>query len=155
MKRDDISTDAKNVLADYYVFKYDAKKYGRKIVDELNMLIESFDYEETKKYMEALKELKKKHYIMIYGKPECTEYWRKRFMFTRTTIKGRYYFWKFLHQEYGYEVKEKEERTPLSAADKALIKFSNSGVFILITVILTAIASLIDTALNIYNTFHR
>lgn len=153
MKRDAISKEAQKVLADYCIFKYDAKEYDRKIVDELNFFIEGLDYEATKSYMDALLELKQKRYIWIYGEPECTEYWRKRFVFVHTRMKGKYYIWKFLQQIYGYEVKQREERTPISVADKALLKFAKSGFYILITALLTAIASIIDTALNIYNTF--
>lgn len=155
MERENISVDARDTLADIFMLREYASEQSTNVAKAMNILITNFDSDDRKKYMDALKELKDKKYIHIWPLPVYKEKSQIKFSFVSPRLDGKVYFFKFMDHEEKYEVKYRdEERILTKEIDKLCIKISKSGIYIIILAGISAITSIINTLLNIYNTFH-
>lgn len=154
MKRDDISEIARDALADIHVLEKLAPQQKVNVAEAVNMLLRDFGNEYRLQYLGGIKELRDKKYIYTNPEPEYNEDYFKEFELVYVKHNGRNYIFKYLElvDKNTVAVRE-EENNVIKELDRLCLAISEKGIYIIIIAAITAITAIIDTALNIYNTF--
>lgn len=146
MKKDDISDCAQDVLAYTIILEKNiktSKVKNQKLATAMNILLETLSFDIRRTYIEAINELKRKHYIKVKGDLICDDDWSNVLDALSIRYRGRCYFKKYMRFSESLAVVEKE--IPDSLCDeikKRSETINENSIFKLVISIVTVVASI-------------